>query len=313
MSLGGASRDAARRRRSAVRPGIRTGSRVIRPKHVAGIVGGMRELQERIIADLHVSPVIDAAAEIRRRVDFLKEYLVRTGAHGFVLGISGGQDSSLAGRLCRQAVAELTADGVPARFVAVRLPYGVQHDEDDAQLALGFIEPQETIVFNIKRAVDGLAAEFQDAAGEPISDFGKGNVKARMRMVAQYAYGGEDALLVVGTDHAAEAVTGFFTKYGDGGADVLPLTGLTKRQGRALLVELGAPERIYRKVPTADLLDGDPGQADEANLGLQYADIDAYLEGGDIDPEVAERIEARYLQTEHKRRVPVSLFDEWWR
>lgn len=273
----------------------------------------MRDLQARIIEELHVEPVVDPADQARRRIDFLKEYLAASGAKGLVLGISGGQDSSLAGRLCQLAVEELAADGRPARFVAVRLPYGVQRDEDDARLALDFIRPAEVVDFDIAQGVDGLAAEYADATGDPISDFGKGNVKARMRMIAQYALAGEGGLLVVGTDHAAEAVTGFFTKYGDGGADLLPLSGLTKRQGRALLQHLGAPERLYQKVPTADLLDHDPGQSDEANLGLRYADIDAYLEGEEVDPAVAERIEARFLQTRHKRAEPVSMFDGWWR
>lgn len=273
----------------------------------------MRDLQARIIEELHVDAVVDPADQVRRRIDFLKEYLAASGAKGLVLGISGGQDSSLAGRLCQLAVEELAAEGRPARFVAVRLPYGVQRDEDDARLALDFIGPAEVVDFDIAGGVDGLAAEYADAAGAPISDFGKGNVKARMRMVAQYALAGEAGLLVVGTDHAAEAVTGFFTKYGDGGADLLPLSGLTKRQGRALLQHLGAPERLYQKVPTADLLDHDPGQSDEANLGLSYADIDAFLEGHEIDPAVAEKIEARFVQTRHKRAEPVSMFDGWWR
>ncbi|MEI5583035.1 MULTISPECIES: ammonia-dependent NAD(+) synthetase [unclassified Agromyces] len=272
----------------------------------------MRDLQARIIEELHVEPAIDPAEQVRRRIDFLKRYLVASGAAGLVLGISGGQDSSLAGRLCQLAVDELAAEGRPARFVAVRLPYGVQRDEDDARLALEFIRPAEVIDFDIKGGVDGLATDFADAVGTPISDFGKGNVKARMRMIAQYALAGEGGLLVVGTDHAAEAVTGFFTKFGDGGADLLPLSGLTKRQGRALMRHLGAPERLYTKVPTADLLDHDPGQADEANLGLAYADIDAFLEGDEIDAEVAERIEARFLQTRHKRAEPVTPFDGWW-
>jgi NAD+ synthase len=273
----------------------------------------MRELQARIIEELHVEPAVDPADQARRRIDFLKRYLAASGAKGLVLGISGGQDSTLAGRLCQLAVEELAAEGRPVRFVAVRLPYGVQRDEDDAQLALDFIGPAEVVDFNIQAGVDGLAAEFAEAMGSPVSDFGKGNVKARMRMVAQYALAGEGGLLVVGTDHAAEAVTGFFTKYGDGGADLLPLSGLTKRQGRSLLQHLGAPERLYQKVPTADLLDHDPGQSDEANLGLSYADIDAYLEGHEIDAVVAERIEARFLQTRHKRAEPVSMFDGWWR
>ncbi|NYD66513.1 ammonia-dependent NAD(+) synthetase [Agromyces atrinae] len=272
----------------------------------------MRERQSRIIADLGVQPVIDPATEIKRRVDFLVRYLRASGASGFVLGISGGQDSSLAGRLCQLAVERVVAEGGSARFVAMRLPYAVQRDEDDAQFALQFIAPSESVVFNIQRGVDGFAAEYGESLDEPMSDFTKGNVKARARMIAQYAVGGQNGLLVVGTDHAAEAVTGFFTKFGDGGADILPLSGLTKGQGRALLAELGAPERICLKVPTADLLDGSPGQTDEANLGLSYTDIDAFLEGRDIDDEVAEKIEQRYLATRHKRFSPVGPLDEWW-
>jgi len=276
-------------------------------------VTDQRELQTRIIADLHVVPRIDPAEEVRTRVDFLKDYLRRTGAAGFVLGISGGQDSSLAGRLAQLAVEELAEDGVQATFIAVRLPYRVQADEDDAQLALTFIRPQRSVTFNIHRAVDGFEAEFADATGGDMTDFTKGNVKARARMIAQYAIAGQKRLLVIGTDHAAEAVTGFFTKYGDGGSDVLPLTGLTKRQGRSLLEHLGAPERLYLKAPTADLLDHTPGQTDEANLGLRYEDIDDYLEGKEVADDVAQSIGARYLATEHKRRVPASPFDDWWR
>lgn len=272
----------------------------------------MRELQARIIDELHVDATIDPAAEVERRVDFLVRYLRATGAAGFVIGISGGQDSSLAGRLCQLAVERLAGDGVEAEFIAVRLPYAVQHDEEDAQLALAFIRPQRTVTFNIQRGVDGVQAEYADAIGDPMSDFTKGNVKARVRMVAQYAVAGQRRLLVVGTDHAAEAVTGFYTKYGDGGADVLPLSGLTKRQGRALLEHLNAPARLYEKVPTADLLDANPGQTDEANLGLSYSDIDDFLEGKPVDDAIASAIEARYLASEHKRRMPASLFDSWW-
>ncbi|QEO15783.1 ammonia-dependent NAD(+) synthetase [Agromyces intestinalis] len=272
----------------------------------------MHDLQERIIRELDVHPNIDPAGEVRRRVDFLKRYALASDAAGFVLGISGGQDSTLAGRLCALATAELVAEGRATRFVAVRLPYRVQRDEEDAQLALGFIEPPETVTFDIAGGVDGIVADYLAALGEPLSDFGKGNVKARLRMVAQYAIAGEGRLLVVGTDHAAEAVTGFFTKFGDGGVDVIPLSGLTKRQGRALLEHLGAPERLYLKTPTADLLDEEPGQSDEANLGLSYRDIDTYLEGGQIDAEVARRIEQRYLQTQHKRATPVGPAETWW-
>lgn len=273
----------------------------------------MTPLQARIIYDLNVQPTIDPAEQVRLRIDFLKAYLRATATTGLVLGISGGQDSSLAGRLCQLAVEELRAEGYNASFSAVRLPYNVQADEADAQLALSFIKADHAVTFNIRRAVDGFEAEYADATGAEMLDFTKGNVKARARMVAQYALAGQGNLLVVGTDHAAEAVTGFFTKYGDGGADILPLTGLTKRQGRALLEFLDAPERLYLKAPTADLLDDIPGQTDEANLGLSYTQIDDYLEGKDVDEKVAVAIETRYINTRHKRTVPVSMFDDWWR
>jgi NAD+ synthase len=272
----------------------------------------MRALQAEIIRELNVKPAIDPAQEIESRVAFLVEYARASQSRGFVLGISGGQDSSLAGRLCQLATERLQAAGDYAEFVAVRLPYAVQADEEDAQLALRFVQPQSTAVFNVQPGVDGIATEFAAAAGEPIRDFTKGNVKARMRMVAQYALAGQSRLLVVGTDHAAEAVTGFFTKYGDGGVDLTPLSGLTKSQGRQLLEHLGAPARLYEKSPTADLLDEAPGQTDEANLGIAYRDIDAYLEGRDVDDDIAEAIEAKYLATAHKRHLPATPFDEWW-
>jgi NAD+ synthase len=272
----------------------------------------MREIQARIIRDLNVSASVEPAAEIERRVGFLVDYTKKTGALGFVLGISGGQDSSLAGKLCQLATDRLVAGGLEAEFLPVRLPYNVQHDEEDAQLALSFIKPTRSVSFNIARGVDGFEAEYSDAVGDSMSDFTKGNVKARSRMIAQYAIAGQRRLLVVGTDHAAEAVTGFFTKFGDGGADILPLTGLTKRQGRSLLEHLSAPARLYEKAPTADLLDHTPGQTDEDNLGLSYQNIDDFLEGKEVDEDVAAAIEQRYLATQHKRNVPVSMFDDWW-
>lgn len=272
----------------------------------------MRQKQREIIDALGVKPSIDPPAEIAARVEFLTSYLAGSGAAGAVLGISGGQDSSLAGRLTQMAADELTAGGRPCEFVAVRLPYATQLDEDDAALACRFIGPASLVTFNIGSTVDALAKEFAGATGSALTDFNKGNVKARARMLAQYAVAGQHNYRVIGTDHAAEAVTGFYTKYGDGAADLTPLAGLTKRQGRALLAELGAPERLYLKTPTADLLDGEPGQSDEDNLGLTYADIDTYLEGGDVDPEVADRIEAKYAASEHKRRMPAAPYDTWW-
>lgn len=273
----------------------------------------MRELQAQIIEELGVKPVIDPAEEVRKRVQFMVDYLKATGTRGFVLGISGGVDSTLGGRLCQLAVEQLDLEGIEAEFIAVRLPYKVQADEDDAQAALRFIMPQQTVTYNIAEAVDGFESAFQDGTGRPIADFNKGNVKARARMIAQYALAGEKNLLVVGTDHAAEAVTGFYTKFGDGGADLMPLAGLNKRQNRSLLKVLGAEPALWEKVPTADLLDANPGRTDEDELGVSYDQIDDYLEGKDIDTAAAENIEGRFLRSRHKRTVPVTPADSWWR
>ena len=270
-------------------------------------------LQQQIADDLGVQPEIDPQTEIDRRVQFLADYLVTTGAHGFVLGISGGQDSTLAGRLAQLAVEKARERGARASFIAVRLPYRVQLDADDAAAALAFIAADRAIEVNIQYGVDGVEKDIEQAAGADISDFNRGNIKARIRMVTQYALAGHDRMLVIGTDHAAEAVTGFYTKFGDGAADLLPLSGLTKRQGKALLRTLGAPDRLWLKVPTADLLDGQPGRADEDELGLTYEQIDDYLEGRQVDADVAARIESKYLATEHKRRLPVTPTDTWWR
>jgi NAD+ synthase len=276
-------------------------------------------LRKRIIDELGVKASIVPADEVRQRVGFLKDYLRSTPAKGYVLGISGGQDSTLVGRLCQLAAEELRAEGHEATFVAVRLPYGVQADEHDARVALDFIQPDRSISVNVKPSTDAVAGEAAEGLGELLDgeavlrDFVRGNIKARERMVVQYAIAGQLGLLVAGTDHAAEAVTGFFTKYGDGGVDVTPLAGLTKRQGAALLRELGAPPSTWEKVPTADLEDDRPALPDEEALGLKYSQIDAYLEGADVPPEVAEKVESVYLATRHKRTVPVSPLDDWWR
>lgn len=268
--------------------------------------------QAEIIETLGVMPEIEPFAEIQRRTEFLKDYLGATGLKGYVLGISGGQDSLLAGSLAQKAVEARRQEGYEASFHAVLLPYGRQLDASDAQLACEFITPDFTHVWNIKNSTDALASDFREATGQDMSDFDKGNAKARIRMTAQYALAGTYGLLVVGTDHAAEAVTGFFTKYGDGGADITPLSGLTKRQGRRLLQALGAPERFYTKAPTADLLDRQPGQTDEDELGISYAVIDDYLEGRMVSKETTAKIEQRYYPTQHKRTVPVSPADQWW-
>lgn len=272
-------------------------------------------LQEDIITQLGVKPKIDAQEEIRKSIDFLKAYMKKHGfLKSYVLGISGGQDSSLAGRLAQLAIEELrheTGDN-GYKFIAIRLPYGVQADEDDAQRALNFIQPDVSLAINIKPAVDGEAAALAEA-GVQVSDFNKGNIKARQRMISQYAVAGENNGAVIGTDHAAENITGFFTKFGDGGADILPLYRLNKRQGKQLLAELGADKALYEKIPTADLEENKPGIADEVALGVTYNDIDDYLEGKQVSPAAQKIIENWWNKTEHKRHLPISIFDDFWK
>lgn len=275
----------------------------------------MRPLQAQIIDALKVLPQIDVDLEIRRSVDFLKDYLVKHPfLKGYVLGISGGQDSTLAGRLAQIAVEELNQEsGQEAySFYPVRLPYGVQADEAEAMMAMDFIQSPHGLRVNIKEAVDATEKSMEDL-GLAISDFNKGNIKARQRMVVQYALAGQLSCAVIGTDHAAESVTGFFTKFGDGAADILPLWRLNKRQGRAMLKALGAPETLYLKVPTADLEEDRPSLPDELALGVTYQDIDDYLEGKDIAPQAAEKIEAWYLKTQHKRHLPITVYDDFWK
>ncbi|MFJ9428631.1 ammonia-dependent NAD(+) synthetase [Streptomyces sp. NPDC101490] len=267
-------------------------------------------LQQQIARDLQVSETFDPKAEIERRVAFLTERLTSTGLRSLVLGISGGVDSTTAGRLCQLAVERARAAGHDATFTAMRLPYGVQADEGDAQTALGFIRADEVLTVDVKAASDAALAAclaggvtFRDAHHQ---DFVQGNIKARQRMIAQYAVAGARDGLVVGTDHAAEAVSGFFTKFGDGAADVVPLTGLTKRRVRAVAAELGAPTELVWKVPTADLETLDPGKPDEDALGVTYDDIDDFLEGKPVAEQAFASIVGRYRTTEHKRRLPIA-------
>ena len=275
----------------------------------------MRPLQEKIIAVEKTQPTIDVTAEIRRSVDFLKDYLLKnTFLKTYVLGISGGQDSTLAGKLAQMAISELrdeTGDST-YQFIAVRLPYGVQADEADAMAAIEWMQADQVVRIDIEAATDAMVKELE-ANDQQISDFNKGNIKARQRMIVQYAIAGAHAGAVIGTDHAAENITGFYTKYGDGGADVTPLYRLNKRQGRALLKELGAPEHLYLKKPTADLEEERPSLHDEVALGVTYDNIDDYLEGKDIDPQAAEKIENWFIKTEHKRHLPITVFDEFWK
>lgn len=267
-------------------------------------------MQERIAQELNIDRQLvkgGEAREIQRRIDFIKATLRQSGCKALVLGISGGVDSLTAGRLCQRAVEQLRNENYAARFIAMRLPYKTQADENDAQASLDFISPDHIDTLNIAASVDGLMASLSaaDASAAQV-DFIKGNVKARTRMIAQYAVANLHNGLVVGTDHGAEALMGFFTKFGDGACDLAPLSGLTKTQVRLLATALGAPANLVHKPPTADLEELAPGKADEQAYGCTYAEIDAYLMGERVSERVRDIVESAFRKTAHKRAQPIT-------
>lgn len=271
---------------------------------------GYTQQQRQIIAALEVSHQFDVQSEIARRVAFLRERLQSSGMRTLVLGISGGVDSLTAGLLAQHAARQAREQGQQAEFIAMRLPYGVQRDEDDAQRSLDVIGPDKVLTVDIKPASDAMLNAikasghvFESAAQE---DFVLGNIKARQRMIAQYAVAGATRGLVIGTDQAAEALMGFFTKHGDGAADLTPLTGLTKRRVRAVVAAMGAPDPLVFKVPTADLENLAPLKPDEDAFGVSYETIDDFLEGKTISESDAEIILRQYQATAHKRALPAT-------
>jgi len=272
-------------------------------------------MKQAIISEMKVQPSIDVGFEINRRIDFIQQCLVNSGAKSLVLGISGGIDSTLTGRLAQLAIEQLNQlhQSDEYAFYAVRLPYGEQRDEDEAQQALLFIRPTESITINVKASADALDSETianQLKLAEHINeDFIKGNLKARMRMSAQYHVAGLVGGLVIGTDHSAENITGFYTKFGDGACDLAPLFGLNKRQVRALAQKLGAPIQLVQKAPTADLECDKPQLKDEDALGMTYDQIDDFLEGKEVDEDIESKLIAIYTRTQHKRKPIPTIYD----
>lgn len=276
------------------------------------------KLKKEILEIAGVTPMsdFDVKKAIRDRIDYLKNYVRKSGMKGIVLGISGGVDSTTAGSLSQIAMKELRDEGYDAQFIAVRLPYKVQLDEEDAQEAIKFINADQIVDVNIGNGTDGifdsvLSGLYNSTMNEEkelaTNDFVKGNVKARMRMIAQYAIAGKFGCLVLGTDHNAEFTAGFYTKHGDGACDLTVLNGLNKRQVRACAKELGAPEWLWSKVATADLEEDNPQVSDEIALGFKYDDMDDFLEGKEIDIEAEKRIIQQYKITVHKREMPVGF------
>ncbi len=271
-----------------------------------------------IIEEMKVKPQIDPQNEIDSRVTFIQKRLEEAESKTLVLGISGGVDSFTCGRLAQLAVDGLNEKYKSSdyKFVAIRLPYGEQKDEDAAQLSLKYIKPTVMLTVNIKNGVDSINSSVCETLsnnnllpeGDRV-DFAKGNVKARLRMSSQYEVAGLLNGLVLGTDHSAENITGFYTKFGDGACDLVPLFGLSKRQVRSLAKEMGAPEEIYNKIPTADLECLSPQKKDEDVLGLSYNNIDDFLEGIPVAKDIEERLTEIYQRTQHKRLPIATLYD----
>jgi len=274
------------------------------------------KIKKEIIKELGVVKFEDFNVKkaIKERVDYLKSYIIKSNTNGIVLGISGGVDSATAGKLSQIAINELKDEGYNVKFIAMRLPYGIQKDENDAQKSIEFIGADKVVTVNIKEGVDGILnsglsglydSEIDKNGVVTTVDFVKGNIKARMRMISQYQVAGMYNLLVLGTDHNAECTAGFYTKHGDGACDLIVLNGLNKRQVRECAKELGAPEWLYNKEATADLEDENPQVSDEIALGFKYNEMDDFLEGKKVSTEVEKKIIAQYSKTQHKREMPV--------
>ncbi|MEI6245620.1 MAG: NAD(+) synthase [Acidobacteriota bacterium] len=237
---------------------------------------------------------------------WLKERAELAGANGFVFGLSGGIDSAVVARLCQMAT--------PGHVLGVMMPcYSQPQDEIDARLVAEAFQIPIACV-DLSRTFDALAGTLDDAlkAQQPklavnVVDIKqrlpRANIKPRLRMTSLYYIANAMNYVVAGTGNRSEITLGYYTKYGDGGVDVLPIGGLLKSEVRALARELGVPEPIITKPPTAGLW---PGQTDEAEMGFTYEMLEKYLlQGASAVPtEVAQRIETLHTVSEHKRNLP---------
>jgi NAD+ synthase len=237
---------------------------------------------------------------------WLRERAHAAGARGFVVGLSGGIDSALVAALCHLAI--------PQRVVGVLLPcYSHPQDEADARLVAKAMSIPAVAV-NLDATFDALTDSLQAALkGLPAhpgvvdikQQMPEANIKPRLRMTSLYFIANSLNYLVAGTGNRSELYLGYFTKYGDGGVDLLPIGGLLKSEVNAMARELGVPQPIIDKPPTAGLW---MGQTDEAEMGFSYDILEAYIAKGPsaVPPEVAARIEQLRSTSDHKRAMPPS-------
>lgn len=221
---------------------------------------------------------------------FLKDYLEKTHCKTYVLGISGGVDSSLCAALARNAVGK-------DHLLCLILPIeSNKKDEDDAKKLVEELDLNYVVVDN--SAAFRSFIETNKKLGVTFDRSTLGNFKARLRMCTLYAYAQKYNGLVIGTDNADERYTGYFTKHGDGACDILPIAHLLKGEVVEASKLLGVSDYLAERVPTASLFEG---QTDETEMGVTYKDLDNYILGGKVDDKVKERIEYLHKISEHKR------------
>ena len=219
---------------------------------------------------------------------FLKEYLEKSHCKSYVLGLSGGVDSSLVAAIAKKAVGK-----DKLYCYAIDIDSNKADVEDAKQVAKELDVNLEVI--NLSNTYHSYLKELN---GDDFIRLTKSNLKVRMRMVALFAFAQEHSGLVLGTDNLDERYVGYFTKYGDGAADVLPIVYLTKAEVRKAAELYGLSSVLANRVPTAGLFEG---QTDEGEMGVTYADLDKYLLGGKVEKSVDERIEHLHKISEHKR------------
>ena len=224
--------------------------------------------------------------------NWLSENISASGAGGAVVGLSGGIDSAVVAGLLKEAIG---AD----RIMTVQMPcHSMSQDGEHAKLvadALGI----KMITVDLSATYDAYRGTIDKVT--EISDLAAANIKPRLRMITVYAIAQSLGYLVCGTGNKAELTVGYFTKYGDGGCDLLPLADLTKAEVFAVARELGIPEVVIDKPPSAGLWEG---QTDEKEMGLTYAALDAYISGEPVDEDSRQKIARREKAAAHKRRMP---------
>lgn len=227
--------------------------------------------------------------------DWLRQKVAEAGAQGLVLGLSGGIDSAVAAALCKQAF--------PQHSLGVIMPcYSIPQDEEDARLVAEHLGLETRTVI-----LDPVFTTFlKQLSGEDYSEANKrdlavANIKPRLRMATLYFFASRLGYLVVGTGNRSEIMIGYFTKYGDGGADLLPLANLLKAEVKELARYLGLPRRIIEKSPSAGLWDG---HKDEVELGISYEELDRYLMSGKGSDRVKSIVNELIKRSEHKRCMP---------